>query len=117
MLEADNSSNHVGEKCQFESHKHAGHCHHRTRNTRPTFDSTIIMPGTTKNKLNMICEEMEWNNKEVQAHDDVDYMGYVGNFSDTRFKRVTKTESKQNLKSIDLGMILPSTPDKKSQKT
>ena len=30
------------------------------------------MPGTAKNELNRICEEMEWNNKEVLGHDGKD---------------------------------------------
>ena len=30
------------------------------------------MPGTAKNELNRIREEMEWNNKEVLGHDGKD---------------------------------------------
>ena len=65
---------------------------------------TISMPRTAKNKLNRICEEMEWNNKEVLGHDGKDNRNNneelrhdgketskdTGKRSDTMFERITR---------------------------
>ena len=42
-----------------------------TRNLNSTI-TISAMTGTAKNELNRICEEMEWNNKEVLGHDGKD---------------------------------------------
>ena len=78
------------------------------------------MPGTAKNKLNRMREEMKWNNKEVLGHDGKDnrnnneVLGHdgkgtskdTGEKSDTMFERITKTKTKPDLRSIDPEEVL-----------
>ena len=58
------------------------------------------MPGTAKNKLNRMREEMKWNNKEVLGHDGKDNREDAEKTSDSMFVRVTKTKTKPHLRSI-----------------
>ena len=66
------------------------------------------MPGTAKNKLHRISEEMKWNNKEVLGHNQNDNRNNneelrhngtetskdTGKRSDAMFEKITKTKTK-----------------------
>ena len=76
---------------------------------------TISMIRTATNKSNKIREEMEHDNKKVQAHDGVEtgaltlqVKNQVGSF----FKRVKEIITKLNLDSIAMEIVVSKSPDK-----